>query len=237
MSLNLPALFTAFALFLSANVSFGDSPDGHPCNPPPKKGEIIANPIDIDTAKFMEMMKRLADGLAYIPGKPISYKAGKGVKIKIEVKGKEICCNGVIKTVNKYKGNARVDVGSISGNGPVPGLYWPGIGGFTLNLSLSLGSDFALTSEYPSCDEDSDACGALSVVANGEGGITALIVDPDIISVSGKIKINVKASSEYCLNEGLKNPYACATIKADVTGKMMWTTFTICESKPIFNNC
>ena len=236
--MNIKHTIASVLYFISTLSLSASQPSGYPCDPPPSKYEVIVAPIDIDTAKFQKLLQRLSDGLDYIPGKPIQFKPGEGVKIKVEVRQKEFCCDGVVKQFQKYKGSATINIGSVSGSGPVPYLYYPGIGGFTFNLSGDIGLAFSVNSEYPDCAGEREVCGSVNIEGKASGGVTGLVVDPEILSISGTMELSAKGGATYCLNEGLKDPKASYCFRAGkVVARTFWHTFTITEGYPIAGDC
>lgn len=205
------------------------------CDPPPKEGETEISPIKINTDSLMKIGKSLGTALEVASAGSFKYEAGAGIDLELKVKQKEMCCTGEIKNVTSTSGSLGFDAGKVSGSGPVPLLYYPGIG-FIWSISVGFSAEGSISAAYPTCDDEADKCGSISVKCEAGGKVTGLIVSPDVVSISGGFTASASPTAKYCLDSGLEEPELCLKVNCSVSATLLWTTVQIYDGS-IYDNC
>lgn len=228
-------IFTAGAVALLSALNLRGSNPPLDCDPPPNTEETTISPIKFNTEKLMKIGKALGTALEVASAGSWKYSPGTGVDLEFKVKQKELCCSGEIKKVDKYSGSLGFDAGKVSGSGPVPLLYYPGIG-FVWSIGVSFSAKGTVNTEYPDCDGDPDKCGSVSVKCEASGKVTGLIINADVISISGGFTANAEPTAKYCIDSGLAEPEFCLKVNCKVSATFVWTTIQIYDGK-IYSNC
>jgi hypothetical protein len=145
---------------------------------------------------------------------PCEFSGGVSVPtLSLTVREFEQCCNGQVRTLFSTAGGASWHLGSFQCDVP---LF--GVSGVTLNATLqgdaSLGFSIADTM---TCTSTNELCGSVSISGTVGGGLSIVVLDEDILRVTGVIQAaQLNGSLDWCTVSGLSGKVCAGEVNAVV---------------------